>query len=90
MHQEIFASKNGVIQRIISLTPLRSAYEQTSKSIFRTYNLCHHNFGHSKVISRPLRDLELKMVCTIAIAMSTNPHILGCMAHSSIISSRSF
>ena len=35
MHQEIFASKNGVIQRIISLTPLRSAYEQTSKSIFR-------------------------------------------------------
>ena len=30
MHQEIFASKNGVIQRIISLTPLRSAYEQTT------------------------------------------------------------
>ena len=39
MHQVIFASKNGVIQRIISLTPLRSAYEQTSESIFRTLEL---------------------------------------------------
>ena len=90
MHQEIFASKNGVIQHIISLTPLRSAFEQTSKSIFRTYNLCHHNFGHSKAIPQPLRDLHLKMVRAIAIAMSTNPHILGCMALSSIIGSKSF
>ena len=82
MHQEIFASKNGVIQRIISLTPLRSAYEQTSKyhiskpasaaNMNYIYNFCHHNFCHSKVIPQPLRDLELKMVCAIAIGMSTN------------------
>ena len=52
--------------------------------------LCHHNFCHTKVILRPLRDLELKMVRAIAIAISTNPHILGCMALSSIIGSKSF
>ena len=46
--------------------------------------------GHSKVNSRLLGDPDIKMTDDFAIAMSTNPLVLGFIALRSIISSMSY